>query len=147
MATETKPPTTTQTVTVPLLPPEAEAAEAVIRKGIEAFNAGDLKTYLALFTDDVESYTGIVTPLRFEGLPAWKAFVEEIRKGATARYEPRQASIRAYNEDTVISNHYFVFTGEASDGTREMQTGRASLVCVKQGGTWLIANQHYSPMF
>ena len=147
MATKTKPRTRTQTVSVPGLPPEAEAAEAVIRKGIEAFNAGDLKTYLGLFTDDVESYTGIVTPLRFEGLSAWKTFIEGIRKGATARYEQRQPSLRAYNEDTVISNHYFVFTGEGPDGTREMQTGRASLVCVKQGGKWLIANQHYSPMF
>lgn len=147
MATPTKSRTSTPTVSVPVVPPEAEAAATVIRKGIEAFNAGDLETYLGLFTEDVESYTGIMTPLRFEGLTAWREFIERIRKGAAARYEQRHPSLRLYNGDTVVANSYFVFTGEGPGGSVETQTGRASLVCVKKDGTWRIANQHYSPMF
>lgn len=147
MATKTKPRQTSGTVTVPVVTPEAEAVQALIQKAIRSFNAGDLETYLGLFTDDVESYSGVQTPLRFEGLPAWKSYIEGLRKGMEPRYEQRQPTLRSFNADVVVVNSYYVFSGTGPTGQMETQTGRASLVVVKQGGKWLIANQHYSPMF
>jgi uncharacterized protein (TIGR02246 family) len=127
--------------------PAIEEARTLLERAIAAFNTRQYDAYLTAFTEDVESYTGIVTPLRWEGLSAWKALIAGLGQLASASYEQRHASYRSYNDDTVLVNAYFVFTTVAKDGKVETQTGRASTACVKVGGKWRIANQHYSPNF
>jgi ketosteroid isomerase-like protein len=122
-----------------------DAAEAV-QNAIDAFNARNFSTYFKLFTSDLESYAGVHTPLRFEGLAAWKEFIDGLAVG-TAHFEQRHPTYRDYNGNTVVANGYFVFTSQMDNGPVQVQSGRHSYTVVKIEGKWLIANQHYSAMF
>lgn len=124
-----------------------EEARELMERAIASFNARDFDAYFETLTDDVESFTGIVTPLRWTGLDAWKQFIAGTGELASATYEQREPAFRSYNDDAVLCNAYFVFTGVRADGEVERQTGRASHTLVRLGGSWRIANQHYSPMF
>jgi len=129
--------------------PAAAVAEgkAVLEKAMASFNARDYATYELLFTDDVEVYTGVYTPLRFVGKPQWIGFIRGLDALAAASYDQRQAVCRAYNNDTVLCNAYFVFSTTTKAGVTEVQSGRESSTMVRAGGRWLIANHHFSPMF
>lgn len=122
-------------------------AQAVSDKAAAAFNARDYAAYEPLFTNDVEVYTGVYTPLRFVGKAQWMGFIRGLDNLAAASYDSRQPVCRAYNNDVVLCNAYFVFSTTTKAGVTTVQTGRASSTLVKSGGKWLIANQHYSAMF
>ena len=122
-------------------------AEAVAAKAVASFNAKDYAAYEPLFTNDVEVYTGVYTPLRFVGKTQWMGFLRGLDNFAAVSYDQRQPVCRAYNNDAVLCNAYFVFTTTTKAGVTTVQTGRESSTLVKSGGKWLIANQHYSAMF
>ena len=122
-------------------------AEAVAAKAVASFNARDYAAYETLFTNDVEVYTGVYTPLRFVGKTQWLGFLHGLDSFAAVSYDQRQPVCRAYNNDAVLCNAYFVFTTTTKAGVTTVQTGRESSTLVKSGGKWLIANQHYSAMF
>ena len=122
-------------------------AQVVATKAVASFNARDYAAYESLFTNDVEVYTGVYTPLRFVGKAQWMGFVHGLDNLAGASYDQRQPECRAYNNDVVLCNAYFVFTTTTKAGVTTVQTGRESTALVKSGGKWLIANQHYSAMF
>jgi len=122
-------------------------AEAVATKAVASFNARDYAAYEPLFTNDVEVYTGVYTPVRFIGKAQWMAFVRGLDNLAAASYDQRQPVCRSYNNDVVLCNAYFVFSTTTKAGVTTVQTGRESSTLVKSGGKWLIANQHYSAMF
>jgi ketosteroid isomerase-like protein len=124
-----------------------DEGKAVLDKAIAAFNARDYATYETLFTDDIEVYTGVYTPLRFIGKTQWFAFIHGLDNYAAVNYDQRQASCRAYNNDTVLCNAYFVFSTTTKTGVSEVQTGRESSTMVRVGGRWLIANHHFSANF
>ena len=121
--------------------------QAVLTKAMAAFNARDYAAYEPLFTDDVEVYTGVYTPLRFVGKAQWMGFIRGLDNFAAASYDQRQLVCRAYNSDVVLCNAYFVFSTTTKTGVTEVQTGRESSAIVKVGGRWLIANHHFSRMF
>jgi hypothetical protein len=122
-------------------------AEAVLAKAVASFNAREYAAYEPLFTNDVEVYTGVYTPLRFVGKTQWMAFIRGLDNLAAASYDQRQPVCRAYNSVVVLCNAYFVFSTTTKAGVTEVQTGRESSTLVKSGGKWLIANSHYSAMF
>lgn len=122
------------------------AVERLVQNAIDAFNAGDLDEYYDLFVDDLESYTGLHTPLRYDGLEAWKGFIGGMKERVTATYEQRQPSVRVY-DSAAVSNHYFLFTAVDVNGAMETQTGRCSMLCVRIDDEWRIANQHFSATF
>jgi ketosteroid isomerase-like protein len=122
-------------------------AQAVMAKAVTSFNARDYAAYEPLFTNDVEVYTGVYTPLRFVGKAQWMGFIHGLDNFAASSYDQRQPECRAYNNDVVLCNAYFVFTTTTKAGVTAVQTGRESSALVKSGGKWLIANQHYSAMF
>ena len=122
-------------------------AEAVASNAVASFNARDYAAYEPLFTNDVEVYTGVYTPVRFIGKAQWMAFVHGLDNLAAASYDQRQPVCRSYNNDVVLCNAYFVFSTTTKAGVTTVQTGRESSTLVKSGGKWLIANQHYSAMF
>ena len=125
----------------------ATEAQAVLTKAVAAFNARNYSAYEALFADDHEAYTGVYTPVRFVGKAQWMQFIRGLDNLAAASYDQRQPVCRAYNSDVVLCNAYFVFSTTTKTGVTEVQTGRESTAVVKIGGRWLIANQHFSPMF
>jgi ketosteroid isomerase-like protein len=122
-------------------------AKAVLDKALATFNARDYATYETLFTNDVEVYTGVYTPLRFIGKAHWLAFIRGLDAFASASYEQRQPECRSYNGDTVLCNAYFVFTTVTKNGVSQTQSGRESTTVVKINGKWLIANHHFSALF
>ncbi len=124
-----------------------QQAREMLEEAIANFNARRYDAYFGAFTDDVESYTGIVTPLRWTGLKHWKQLIGGLDQMASASFELREPSYRGYNDDAVLVNGYFVFTTVSPSGAVETQTGRTSMTCVKLRGEWRIANQHYSPNF
>lgn len=124
-----------------------DGARAALKDAIANFNSRRYDAYFTVFTEDVESYTGIVTPLRWNGLSHWKQMIGGVDQMASANFELREATYRSYNDDTVLANGYFVFTTVSPSGAVETQTGRTSITLVKAGGAWRVANQHYSPFF
>lgn len=121
--------------------------KAVLDMLLASFNARDFATYERLVAEDVEVYTGVYTPLRFVGKPQWLAFLRGLDSYASASYDQRNASCRAYNNDTVLCNAYFVFSTTTQTGVTEVQSGRESTTLVRLGGRWLLANHHFSAMF
>jgi len=124
-----------------------DEALAVLDEAVDTFNARDLDTHMTLFTDDVEVFTGIDTPLLFKGKAAWKAFHDEVAMLPLARFQHHTPTARIYGGDTVVVNAYFSFTVFDEDGQAETQGGRYSTTLVKQEGKWLIANYHFSAFF
>jgi len=124
-----------------------DEARAALDGLIAAFNRRDYEAYAALCADDIEVYTGVVTPLRFEGKDAWMAFVRGLEGGfAAVTQEQRHVTFRTYG-DAALSNGYFVFSTTTRDGVTTVQSGRQSVTLVRVGGRWLVANLHFSAMF
>ena len=126
---------------------DKEDVEAVMTKAHNAFSSKDYQTYFTYLSDDLEVFTGVVTPLLHMGKPHWMDFVNGFGQLPSATYTQQQNSIRIYNGNTAVVNGYFVFTVVAKDGSTTHQSGRNSTTLVKQGGKWLIVNYHFSPMF
>ena len=124
-----------------------DGARAMFNKALTEFNSANYEAYLSNVADDFEGYTGIYTPFRFVGKTAWSNFIMGLKNYRSATYDQRQPSYRAYGDNTVLCNAYFVFTTIASDGTVDTQSGRETTVLVKINGTWKIANYHFSPIF
>ena len=126
--------------------PEEEAA-AIFDKVVAEFNQGEYDHYFSLLTDDMEAFTGIYTPYRFNGKASWMNFINGLKNYASVTYDPREATHRAYGGDVVVRNAYFVFTTVSPSGEVEVQNGRESTTMVKVNGQWMIANLHFSPIF
>ncbi len=122
-------------------------AIAALDELIAAFNARDYEAYEARLTDDVQGYAGVVTPLRFDGKEAWMDFVRGLDAFTTVKQERRHVQHRSYNEDTFLSNGYFVFTTTSANGQTLVQSGRESYTLIRSDDRWLVANLHFSAMF
>ena len=122
-------------------------ARAVVDKVVTALNSGDYKTFSTYMADDIETFTGVYTPLAFVGKAQWMGFINGLANYAYVNLDERSQRCRAYGSETVLCNGYFVFTTVTKTGVTEVQSGRESLTLVKQGGRWMFANMHYSGMF
>ena len=126
---------------------DKEDVEAVMTKAHNAFSSKDYQTYFTYLADDLEVFTGVVTPLLHMGKPHWMEFINGFGQLPSATYNQQQNTIRIYNGTTAVVNGYFVFSVVGKDGTSTNQSGRNSTTLVKQGGKWLIVNYHFSAMF
>jgi uncharacterized protein (TIGR02246 family) len=126
---------------------DKEDVEAVITKAWTAFNSKDYQTYFTYLADDLEVFTGVVTPLLHIGKPHIMEFVNGFAQLPSVTYMQQQNSIRIYNGNTAVVNGYFLFTVVGKGGTTTNQSGRNSTTLVKQNGKWLIVNLHFSAMF
>jgi uncharacterized protein (TIGR02246 family) len=126
---------------------DKEDVQAVLTKAWTAFNSKDYQTYFTYLADDLEVFTGVVTPLLHIGKPHIMEFVNGFAQLPSVTYTQQQNSIRIYNGSTAVVNGYFLFTVVGKGGTTTNQSGRNSTTLVKQNGKWLIVNFHFSPMF
>jgi len=124
-----------------------DQAKTTVEKALANFNAHNYEGYFTAIAEDFEGYTGIYTPLRFEGKAAWMNFINGLNNYASATYDSRQPDYRNYGDNTVVCNAYFIFSTVTKGGVSEIQSGRETTLLVKINGKWLIANSHYSPMF
>ncbi|MDX1701561.1 MAG: nuclear transport factor 2 family protein [Melioribacteraceae bacterium] len=125
---------------------DEEDVLSVINKNIEAFNKQDYKTYWENFTEDNTEFPYVVSPLRHDAA-MWKNFIEGTASLAYVNYHQQDEHVQLYNEDTAVVTAYFAFSWMEKGGQMNYQTGRASMVLVKQSGKWMIAHMHFSKMF
>ena len=77
----------------------------------------------------------------------WEAFIEGTGSLAYVNYHGQDFQIQIYNGNSAVVTSYYTFTWMEIGGQMNYQSGRATMVAVKQGGKWLIAHMHFSKMF
>jgi uncharacterized protein (TIGR02246 family) len=125
---------------------DKEDVQAAVDKSIEAFNRHDFQTYFSAFADNNTEFPYVVSPLRHDAA-AWKAFIEGTAALEFVNYHQQDILIQTYNGNTAVVTGYYTFTWKQKGGESNTQSGRASMVLVKQSGKWLTAHMHFSKMF
>jgi uncharacterized protein (TIGR02246 family) len=117
--------------------------QALAQQFADAFDQRDLKTFLAMLSDDVEVFDHV--PYRFDGKPLFAKYLNEVVAGlASASFGFRQPSCRLYGDAVGIVNAHDMFTGVTKDGKVLSIHGRTTLVFIKQSGQWKIVSAHFS---
>lgn len=124
--------------------PAEEFADFARHRG-ELVASRQLDPYMATFADNA-ILTSALSPFRIEGKPAIRAYFAALFETYPAiRVVPRQPTVRFYNDGAVaVANQYLVITFVDRQGVVTNRPMRASLTVVKQGGEWLVADQHNS---
>ena len=125
---------------------DKEDVLALISKNIDAFNKQDYKTYFSSFVSDNTEFPYVVSPLRHDAA-MWKSFIEGTASLAYVNYHQQDEQVQVYNGNTAVVTGYFTFKWMEKGGQMNYQTGRASMVLVKQDGKWMTAHMHFSKMF
>src|SRR4029077_20992870 len=107
----------------------------------DAFDQRDLKTFLAMLSDDVEVFDHV--PYRFDGKPLFAKYLNEVVADlVSASFGFRQPSCRVYDDTVGIVNAHDMFTGVTKDGKTLSIHGRTTLVFIQQSGQWKIVSAH-----
>lgn len=122
-------------------------ARATVAQVLGLFNGRDYDGYLEYIHPEFQGYAGVHTPLLFDEKAKWADFIKGMKALKSVSYIQHNPSYRAFGEDTVLLNAYFVFTTVAQDGSTTVQSGRESTTLVREGGKWRVANYHFSPLF
>ncbi len=125
---------------------DKEDVLALVSKNIEAFNKQDYKTYFSNFVEDNTEFPYVVSPLRHDAA-MWKNFIEGTTSLAYVNYHQQDEQVQLYNGNAAVVTAYFIFSWMEKGGQMNYQTGRASMVLVKQGEKWMTAHMHFSEMF
>ena len=125
---------------------DKEDVQSLINVTAESFNKHDFKTYFSYFVDDNTEFPYVVSPLRHDAA-MWEAFIEGTGSLAYVNYHGQDFQIQIYNGNSAVVTSYYTFTWMEMGGQMNYQSGRATMVAVKQGGKWLIAHMHFSKMF
>jgi len=125
---------------------DKEDVAAAINSNMEAFNKHDFNTYFSNFVSDNTEFPYVVSPLRHDAA-MWRNFIEGTASLAYVNYHQQDTEIQLYNGDTAVATSYYTFTWMEKGGQMNYQSGRASMVLVKQDGKWLTAHMHFSKMF
>jgi len=125
---------------------DKEDVLSLVKATAESFNKHDFKTYFSHFVDDNTEFPYVVSPLRHDAA-MWKNFIEGTGSLAYANYHGQDFQIQLYNGNSAIVTSYYTFSWMENGGQMNYQSGRATMVAVKQNGKWLIAHMHFSKMF
>ena len=125
---------------------DKEDVLASLNSTIEAFNKHDVKAYFANFVADNTEFPYVVSPLRHDAT-MWNNFIEGTTSLAYVNYHQQDTEVQIYNGDTAVITGYYTFSWMEKGGQMNYQSGRASIVLVKQGGKWLTVHMHFSKMF
>ena len=125
---------------------DKEDVQAAVDKTIDAFNRHDFPAYFSAFATDNTEFPYVVSPLRHDAV-AWKAFIEGTAALEVVHYHQQDNLIQTYNGNTAVVTGYYTFTWKPKGEELKTQSGRASMVLVKQGGKWLTVHMHFSKMF
>lgn len=125
---------------------DKEDVLTLVNTTAETFNKHDFKTYFSYFVDDNTGFPYVVSPLRHDAT-MWRNFIEGTGSLAYVNYHGQDFQIQIYNGNSAVVTSYYTFTWMEKGGQMNYQSGRATMVAVKQGGKWLIAHMHFSKMF
>jgi uncharacterized protein (TIGR02246 family) len=123
--------------------PVEEVAQVAAPRG-KVFEEGTPEAYVAAFADNAV-LTAALSPFRIEGKEAIRSyFVELFQLYPGRRLFTRQPAARAYGDDLVVQNGYFVVHFTDQKGQVTQFSFRSSVVWTKVSGRWQIADQHVS---
>ena len=125
---------------------DKEDVLALVSKNIDAFNKQDYKTYFSSFVSDNTEFPYVVSPLRHDAA-MWKSFIEGTASLAYVNYHQQDEQVQVYNGNTAVVTGYFTFKWMEKGGQMNYQSGRASMILVKQDGKWMTVHMHFSKMF
>ena len=125
---------------------DKEDVLALVSKNTDAFNKQDYKTYFSNFVNDNTEFPYVVSPLRHDAA-MWENFIEGTASLAYVNYHQQDEQVQIYNGNTAVVTSYYTFTWMEKGGQMNYQSGRASMVLVKQNGKWMTAHMHFSKMF
>ena len=125
---------------------DKEDIQALVNTTVEYFNKHDFKAYFSTFTDDNTEFPYVVSPLRHDAA-MWKNFIESTAFLEYVNYHQQDSEIQIYNGDAAVITGYYTFSWMEKGGQMNYQSGRATMVAVKQNGKWLIAHMHFSKLF
>jgi uncharacterized protein (TIGR02246 family) len=125
---------------------DKEDIMATLNSTIEAFNNHDIKAYFSTFASDNTEFPYVVSPLRYNAT-MWRNFIEGTSSLAYVNYHQQDSEVQIYNGNTAIITGYYTFSWMEKGGQMNYQSGRASMVLVKQDGKWMTAHMHFSKMF
>jgi uncharacterized protein (TIGR02246 family) len=125
---------------------DKEDVLALVSANIDAFNKQDYNAYFSNFVDDNTEFPYVVSPLRHNAA-MWKNFIEGTASLAYVNYHQQDEQVQIYNGNTAVVTSYYTFTWMEKGGQMNYQSGRASMVLVKQNGKWMTAHMHFSKMF
>jgi uncharacterized protein (TIGR02246 family) len=109
---------------------------------LQALQDGNLDAYVAAFADNAVFQTSLL-PFRAEGKDAIRAQLAELfQLYPKRRVLVRQPSLRAYGDNLVIYNAYFMLYLTDQKGELITVPGRTSVTWAKLGGRWQIVDQH-----
>lgn len=125
---------------------DKEDVQTLINSTAEMFNKHDFKAYFSYFVDDNTEFPYVVSPLRHDAA-MWKSFIEGTGSLAYVNYHGQDYQIQIYNGNSAVVTSYYTFSWMEKGGQMNYQSGRATMVAIKQDGKWLIAHMHFSKMF
>ena len=125
---------------------DKEDVQATLDKTIETFNKHDFLTYFSSFTDDNTEFPYVGSPLRHDAA-MWKEFIEGTASLEYVNYHQQDVLVQTYNGNTAVVTGYYTFKWAPKGAELNTQSGRASMVLVKENGKWLIVHMHFSKMF
>lgn len=125
---------------------DKEDVLATLNSTIEAFNKHDFKSYFSTFVADNTEFPYVVSPLRHDA-SMWKNFIEGTSSLAYVNYHQQDSEVQIYNGNTAVVTGYYTFSWMEKGGQMNYQSGRASMVLVKQASKWMTAHMHFSKMF
>ena len=133
----------------------AEVEEELLAIGTkfeQAFETGDLKIFEELFWHDERLTVFFPDPDTAFRIDGWSQFqsclkgltyyVSQLPPG-TVNFEIRQPSINVM-EDVAILTSYWILTMPTPEGGMVVSQGRATFVCKKIEGKWVIIHVHAS---
>jgi ketosteroid isomerase-like protein len=125
---------------------DKEDVQAALNKTIETFNKHDFLTYFSSFADDNTEFPYTGSPLRHDAA-MWKEFIEGTASLEYVNYHQQDALVQTYNGNSAVVTGYHTFKWKPKGAELNTQSGRASIVLVKENGKWLIVHMHFSKMF
>ncbi len=125
---------------------DKEDVMSAVQSTMDAFNKHDVNAYFSNFVEDNTEFPYVVSPLRYDA-KGWRGFIEATTSLAYVNYREQDFQVQVYNGNTAVVTGYFTFTWMEKGQSMNYQSGRASMVMVKQNGKWMIAHMHFSAMF
>jgi uncharacterized protein (TIGR02246 family) len=119
----------------------AEDASALIDSWAAAFNSNDVDALVKLYAPDA-IFLSSVNPSINEGTAAIREYYAPVR-GSGRKVEIGERRMTVLTDAVVVGTGLYEFTG-MRDGKPVANPARFTMVIVKRGDNWVIANHHSS---
>jgi len=127
----------------------AQAADEIKAATLEhfaVFNAGDAAAHIQQHLPDASNFPAEGLLKEFQSREDQIASLQaDFDAGLKADLTVRDLKVRVYGDAAVVTG-YVVGTVTSPDGTTEEVSSRRSAFLIRQGGRWLEAHSHASPL-